>query len=483
MPGEYALGMFILGPTAAVLPFCAVCAGIVFALLGWLVARSRLPALPAYLFAITQALVAASPNILNWDYFTTTYDGYYNRQGYALISILLLLLFLPRRFDSRPKRADSVDGSIAGAIVGVLLFLKITYCMSAFGLCAIAFALQRRHSRALWSHAALGFAIVFLACLPLFHFDLPAMLRDLRMAAGARTGDPTAAFTLTHLFASLPLSWVQIALLAAVQLALRPVGWWWRGPATAESDPAVRAPSWAEFAGVVGLCLFTYMTNAPGGDHGETPLLGAWGFVLLGCALQRTALGSKPPEPRTSPRRDLPVLCAVLAVLWVTIYGTGVQGIGWAYSPWPTPFLEMMEQGTIRFDSASLKPLQIAGYGGQMPMPFTYAEKINDGLRMLRHLGGAHRVEAVDFANPFPFALGWQPAHGGFWCWQNGYGFSDTAHPPPDRAFGDADVLMIPKNPGVPDSFSVMLRLYGSYIKSRFRVQDTSSQWYLLVRR
>ncbi len=95
----FAAAMWVLGPTAAVLPFCNAAMAAAIGLLGWVVARRRLPAFPALLYALTFALVACVPHRLHFDYYASTYDCYYNRQGYALSAILALLLFLPRRLE------------------------------------------------------------------------------------------------------------------------------------------------------------------------------------------------------------------------------------------------------------------------------------------------------------------------------------------------------------------------------------------------
>lgn len=465
-PWLYAAGMFVLGPTAAVLPICNVTVAVGLGLLAWTVARCRLPALPALFFALTQTLVAAAAHLLRYDYFAATYDGYYNRQGYALASILLLLLFLPREQEEDGERGQGADGRLAGAILGVMLFSKISYFMAGVGLCAVAALSQRPFSQVRWGNTLAAFGIVFIACLPLIGFDLPGMLRDLRMAAGARRGDPASDLTFPRFFEGLTFLWVEIGLLATAHLALPASGGGRRAP-TGES------PGWAAFAGLVGLCLFIHLTNAPGGEKSENPLLASWLFVVLGRGL---------PAGKKAAREKPAMLCGLLGVLWIFTFGTSLQSLCWSNWPWPTQWQAAAMDHTQRFDAQPLSGLPVAGYGGGVPMPLTYTGKVNDGLRLLRALGGTHRVETLDYANPFPFALQWPAAHGGFWCWQNGYTFSAASHPAAAEAFGDADVLMVPRYPDAPESFRVMTRLYGDYLKAHFHLRDTSEQWYVLTR-
>ncbi len=365
-------------------------------------------------------------------------------------------------------------------IVGVLFYLKISYFMAAVGLCAVAMVGRREYSKVLWGNALVVSAAVFVAGLPLIGYDLAAMLRDLQQAASVRRGNPITAFTLPRLFSGLPMSALAIALLAVVQFALRPVGWLWRRRAGDEAA-ADEAPGWAELAGLVAICLFISMTNAPGGDYFEDPLLSGWLFVLLGIVLRRTpAEGSVNRRPAV--RQDLPVLCGLLAVFWIYSYGASLHSFCYSFSPWQTAWQQSMTSSAARIDSASLESMVLPGYGGGVPMPYTYTQKINDGLRLLRKLGGGHRVETFDFVNPFPFALQWPAVHGGFWVWQDGFSFSEASHPTTQQVFSDADVLMIPKYPAIPDSFKLMIQLYGGYIKEHYRLRDASDQWMVLVR-
>ena len=114
-----------------------------------------------------------------------------------------------------------------------------------------------------------------------------------------------------------------------------------------------------------------------------------------------------------------------------------------------------------------------------MPMP--YADKINDGLRL--KFDGPRRVEAFDFTNPFPFALGWPVVRHSMWAWHDGFTFGKTSYPAAEEAFGGADVIMVPKYPGGPEAFAIMSGLYGEYLNMHFQMKEQSDQWVVLQRR
>jgi hypothetical protein len=79
-------------------------------------------------------------------------------------------------------------------------------------------------------------------------------------------------------------------------------------------------------------------------------------------------------------------------------------------------------------------------------------------------------VIALDFSNPFSFALGMKPAWGGFTCLPSRSTFDDTHRPSAERCFGHASLVMLPKK--LPDQIltTVIPRLYGPYLASHFQL-------------
>lgn len=472
-PWIFAAGIALLGPTAAVLPFCITLVAVALGCLAWRVARERLSAGLALGFALTQAVVAMATCVLRSPWTLQSYAGYYNRQGYALVSILMLGLFLPLRPRDHPARGERRDGLTAGAILGVLLFLKVSYLLAGGAMCLAALGCERRFTRRWWWNLLLGFSVTALACLPLIRFDVLAMLRDLRMAAGARSENPYFPITAGSFLNGLWGSYVEILLLTAAQLLLR------ARSAPGEAGRREGGPSWASFATVTGVSVFLALTNM-WGIYSEMPLLASWAFVLLGSARREVAEPAR--EPRVNDRSRL-VSGVLLGGLWVFTFGNDALSLAGAASPWPLAWQERALSEAPLFDSASLKSLRIVKWARvRPPLPVPYAEKVNDGLRILRQLGGTHRVECMDFNNPFPFALQWPATHGGIWCWHVDFSFSEKFHPAPAEAFGDADVLMVPKYPGEVVSFPVMARLYGPYISAHFKLRAETAQWFVFQR-
>ncbi len=464
----YAAAMWLLGPTAAVLPFCSAVAGGVAGMAAWRVACRRLPAAAAAGFALTVAFSAMAPNLMRFPWYVSTYDGYYNRECNALAMVLLLLLFLPTRRDEETRS----DDALAGAILGGLLFIKVSYFMAGCGLSGAAFVLKSRFDRRFPTALAAGFCAVFLLCLPLIRFDVAGMLADLSMTARSRASWPESAITWRSYLSWVPVAWVETSLLIAIQAFLRPPLVFRR---VVNDESGRRAtPSWAELAVLVAINTFTCTTNSPAGIYSEAPLLASWVFVLMGCVLAGPAI--------RLPGLHFAAACLLTGVSWSQTFAGPVACCCWAFSPWPTPFQKSMAALCPRIDASSLATLPIYGSSNELVMPGSYADKTNDGLRLLRKLGGVHRVAALDFVNPFPFALQWPAARGDLWCWHEGFSFSETSHPSAEETFGDADLLMIPKYAGSA-AFPLQKRLYNDFIEAHFAPVAQSDYWRLLRRR
>ena len=66
----------------------------------------------------------------------------------------------------------------------------------------------------------------------------------------------------------------------------------------------------------------------------------------------------------------------------------------------------------------------------------------------------------MDTYNPFPFALGIEPPRGGMASATYQYLFSDRLHPTADAFFGNADVVMYPKEHALTDANGGMMKYY-----------------------
>jgi hypothetical protein len=113
------------------------------------------------------------------------------------------------------------------------------------------------------------------------------------------------------------------------------------------------------------------------------------------------------------------------------------------------------------------------------------ANYLNDGTDLLRRdLQPGEKVTTLDTYNPFPFALGIEPPHGGMASATYKYLFSDRLHPTPEAFFGTADVVMYPKEHELQDNqWPGLMIYYYPAMERRFAQVAESAHWRMYRRR
>ena len=114
-----------------------------------------------------------------------------------------------------------------------------------------------------------------------------------------------------------------------------------------------------------------------------------------------------------------------------------------------------------------------------------YVNHLNDGVRLLQSQTSANeRIATLEMFEPFSYALGRPPIRGGIAAAADRYTLSKEYHPSPDRFFGDADVVMVPKvTLGGDFYYDGYNRLYMPAIEQRFVVAAESASWRLYRKR
>jgi hypothetical protein len=114
-----------------------------------------------------------------------------------------------------------------------------------------------------------------------------------------------------------------------------------------------------------------------------------------------------------------------------------------------------------------------------------YTNAVNDGVAMLhQHATSADKVLDMDMQNPFPFALGWEPPRGGSATTTFNQTMSAKYGPTFDEYFGDATVVMLPKQPAQQHRFiDPFYQLYIPALLERFQLAAEDDHWRLFRRR
>jgi hypothetical protein len=110
-----------------------------------------------------------------------------------------------------------------------------------------------------------------------------------------------------------------------------------------------------------------------------------------------------------------------------------------------------------------------------------YITYVNDGMDLIRRVSKpSETVFTLDMVNPFPYALLRLPAIGGSDCITFNHQFNDEYKPTPDRLFGSADIVMVPKHPSAADvDTNGLFRNYLPSIQERYRLCAETGWWQL----
>jgi len=425
--------------------------GLAIGLAAYRIALPRMRGPAPAVCALMLALVVVAPFVLGDAPIDTAFAVVYNRYGYGILGILVIEAFQPVR-DRGRERSERVLGAIAnGVCCGILLFLKISFFVAAVPLVLFGWFCWPRERRAAMTAAGAAFLAVCAAFLWYLRFDLRAMWNDLATVAASRH----------HVFPAIHaviFSNFELLGLAAVLLLVRAAGGGRPG------DPEERMRALRQTA-VTGLVLFSgiflLLTNA---QTGGIPLAG-----LMAILLADDLAGASGAARRAKGVSHAAVVVAALLVAWP---GMAAGGISLAYSV-------ARRASTVK----TLTPLREPALGGiwftaEAPVYDTvvYLNAIEDGMALLRARSVQEEtVYSLGYSNPFSYVLRRRPAEGGSWCLAYGLVLDERYHPDPDRTLGNADILMVPKDSY--DDVDGVLRIYGDYLRSHFRLAAESVHW------
>jgi hypothetical protein len=459
-----ALGIKLAGGNLNGLGYGNVFAGITIGIWAYALLVRRVSGLLAVGGAVMLCLLSLGPVQLGESFRLSTVAMSYNRQGYALLGLLIIESFPLRQ----EEPARGLGGALStGALCAILLFLKANYFLVGLVLAAISLVWSGRLERRRLAGLAAGFAVVAMAFLGYLRFDVGAMLADLRMAADARSGAISPAFV-TQVFAENFPGFLVLAGLAAMTQVMGPPpseGGWVKGVLR------FRALLLAGILYCAGVLLL--VTNC---QLERLPMHELLALLFVDCILQ----------------------CAWLDVRYAAVLS--MMGIGLILGAQSADGLALANGLRLKLHPpvAFAYPVTEGGFAGAIFIDDYLDTKgthrafgsflalyLKDGTDLLRReLKPGEKVTTMDMFNPFPFALGIEPPRGGMQSATYRYFFSDRIHPSADAFFGNADVVMYPKEHEVPDAGWQGLAIY--YIpemERRFVQVAESAQWRMYRRR
>lgn len=421
------LGFWLCGPTAFAVVPGKIAAGAFVFVCAASASVPRLPPVAASVFILFTSLLALMPVDVGGGMTDFTFAMSYNTYGWAALSVLSLLLFLPRR-----RQGDGwPDALLGGLLMAALYYLKITYFVAALVELAAAFVVCRHARSTAWLVA--GAVVVLNAVAP---YNWP-YLGDIRaaMQAGAAQVEPA------HLRFLLRANALELSLYVAATVVA--FGMWLRGRAEA------RLPAAAALLTTLGFALLVWNTQLRGLPLGMVALF------LLYDALR-------------------PRWVALMLLVFPFALAAQASASVIAYHQ-----MASRPSGLVVVERTNLRGLAVPDDGaikrGEEISQRDYVRSILEAAALLERATGG--IVLLDQVNPMPFVLGVPPPRGAsLWL--------DLAFPWPsaEAMFAGIDHVLIPKAPTYAAVTRKAVELYGPYIAERFPVRRESARWIVLDR-
>jgi hypothetical protein len=481
--GLTSLGMHLQhSPSLAAVTYGQVIFLVIASALAWMVTWKRLPAMYAAAFTVFVAFLAVSVRPLGYSPSTTTYAMLYNRDGWLLYSILLLLVLLGRR-EPPTKRSRVVDGLLMGLILGLLFYDKITFFLAGLVAVGLGLALSAvPRSPRLGAAALAGFAAVGVVMQVAFGLHSTAYIKDLLTAAEVQAAGQRTGMLAHTIFWIAPVAVLSVLLVGGLLVTTRRRG-----------EPT-RGIVYLSLATAYVLGSSVLISAGDASEKGELPTLVVIPLLLVAFLepkLPRWAGGSSTDRGGTWPVPWSRLLLIGLALLMVGSAGriAGEDSLGLAKAISYRGY-DARPPATQQFSADSLRDFVIPAdtqYQTAYRTANALPAMIDNGLSLLRqNIRPGDTVFTLAYTDPFSMALGLPLSHCGPLWWDLGYDFDQTHHPTAECAIGTANWVIIPRmvpNQGCcQETVSVMLSIYSDYLSQHYKNVQQTSDWILLRR-
>jgi len=470
-----AFGMKIVAPSASSLTYGSVLFAALLLPCAWYIASSRLPWALTFIFVLFEGFLLLTPRPLGYPIVYTTYAMIYNRYSYALISIFLLCVFL------KPRNATQEygwhDGLLAGALLALMLYCKITYFLAAVALSFLAVVLDAKPRR--WFFALAGtFASVCAVFFVFFHISLYSYALDI-VSAGRVQSPAMRTMLLSQALHNNALGIYLIVFCIGLCTSAG-------GGLARQGFSAFRLWLIAGSVVAAGLLLVSGNANQGGGVDDPMYFFAAVIFLELFRRQNREQVVQSHSTARLAYTASwvlmLPVICGTILARDAA---SSAYAVKWDLRGRPVYAYSLrMHSINLRDFYISASVWKITAYWPVRDFP----ARINDGIDLLqRSLQKGDRVTTVAYANPFSFALGLPPASDDLLFWDVNYSFDQRHFPLPEKFLGSAPLVIVPRladrSSGccfqTPD---LMLEIYGGYLRSHFHEIASTDTWVLYRR-
>lgn len=459
------LGFRLGGPTvfAFVVGQLIVAAALFAASIG--AAARRLPLLPAVVFVLFTCQLVLTPTNVGDLVDDFTFAMTYNAYGWAALSVVSLILFMPPR---RAVDAAWIDLAIAGVLIVALYYLKITYFAVALVEVAVATLFVGHVSSRRIAWATVGILSLANAIAPYNWSYLGDIIAAIE----------SGAVRASKYEAILVLSANATELAQYIAMLLVAVALWRSGKASSRLPLAIGTLI------VCGLSILSQNAQLRG-----LPLTTVTAFLLYDHFRTNSAAGVR--------RGSVWVLVALLIFPLAMVAHETVSMASYYRRATNTALYFVVDRTNLRGLAVPSEPdalqrsfstranpnytwLSRARSIGANPWlsQFRYVQTLLEAAALFegtnQRPGG---IVLLDQVNPFPFVLGRPPPRGGsLWL--------DTELPwqSAERMFEDGNYVLIPKFSTYDEVTNEAVARYGSYLAQHFPVRLETPSWTLLSR-
>ena len=143
-------------------------------------------------------------------------------------------------------------------------------------------------------------------------------------------------------------------------------------------------------------------------------------------------------------------------------------------------------KGGVHLGTPNGKDLRIVNIldPGQFRFYRQYGETLETGAALLAAIDApSSRVLVMDFVSPFSSLVGLQPPEGGAAWMHDNRNFDLDFHLPAEEMLDGVDIVMVPKKPAAEGTTEKMLVIYAPYLKEHFELARATKHWSLYKRR
>lgn len=440
------LGYWLTGRLGMAMPVGMAALMLVTAPIMIHVLRSRIRPLIGVPLAIFFMLLLATPMNTGEIPSKISFAMFYNRIGWVLLGILLVMHLQPKR----PVRGQGwLDAAAAAALTMLLVYTKMTYGVVAFGF--LVLMLMQRAQRH-WVVGAIGLCVLVGLVVETFWGGTRAYITDLVVATQVSGVIEPGIYVRSFLDTS--GEYAVFALIAGLAL--------WRRPRITDF-------LFYGFCGAAGFALLNQ----------NFQIIGIVSMLTGAAVAAEILLRQQQPAPSRTMQTVIQGVPFAVMVLLLPIALSSAAAIG-VHTAIATT------RAGVALETPNGRDLRIVNLLDEYHFGFytDYVETLANGAELLASLNSsASRVLVMDFVSPFTSLAGLPPPEGGPAWMHSNRNFDLEYHLPAEEVLGGVDVVMIPAQPIADGTTEKMEEIYRPYLERHFRLSRVTTFWSLYQRR